>query len=45
MDRVPMSRTGFEKLKGEVEEMKNVKMPEIVKEIAVPGRLVNFVTK
>ena len=28
-DRVPMTREGYEKLKGEVEQMQNVRMPEL----------------
>src|SRR5438128_10390620 len=33
-DRVPMTREGYEKLKGEVEQMQNVRMPELARRIA-----------
>src|SRR5262245_4024728 len=33
-DRIPMTRAGYNKLKAEVDELQNVKMPEIEKRIA-----------
>lgn len=33
-DRVPMTRTGYDKLKTELDEMENVQMPEVAKRIA-----------
>lgn len=33
-DRIPMTRTGYDKLKAELDELENVKMPEIEKRIA-----------
>ena len=33
-DRVPMTRTGYDKLKAELDEMENVQMPEVAKRIA-----------
>ncbi len=34
-DRIPMTRTGYDKLKAELKEMHEVKMPEIEKRIAL----------
>ena len=33
-DRIPMTRTGYDKLKAELDELENVKMPEIENRIA-----------
>jgi transcription elongation factor GreA len=33
-DRIPMTRAGYEKIKAELDELENVKMPEIEKRIA-----------
>ena len=33
-DLVPMTRTGYDKLKAEVDDMENVQMPEVAKRIA-----------
>ena len=34
-DRIPMTRTGYDKIKAEVNEFENVQMPEIEKRIAL----------
>jgi transcription elongation factor GreA len=33
-DRIPMTRTGYNKIKAEIDELENEKMPEIAKRIA-----------
>ena len=33
-DRIPMTRAGYDKIKAELDELENVKMPEIEKRIA-----------
>src|SRR5215813_11090817 len=33
-DRIPMTRAGYNKIKAEIDELENVKMPEIAKRIA-----------
>ena len=34
MDRIPMTREGYEKLKADLDRMQNVEMPEVTKRIA-----------